>query len=183
MVALHMARCDNALQSESQENLFLIRWLSTALKQHRFHRDVAPDIEWLLRQGRMLGARAKLRHKLDYLWRSCTGELKNQSDLFRLTYALEKARDMEWIYQIFSDREWNAHCASVPNEYVNAIYLSRTKLESAFCEAGQQVNSLSLQATGNVPGLIALFERCNWNCKRIKDSIIPFYYTLTPGQG
>jgi len=75
MVALQLAKRDGQVSSESQENLFLTRWLATALKQHRFPRDVAPDIEWLLKQGRTLGARAKMLHKLDYLWRSCTGEL------------------------------------------------------------------------------------------------------------
>lgn len=41
-------------------NLFLIRWLATALKQHRFSCDVTPDIEWLPKQGRQLGVSAKL---------------------------------------------------------------------------------------------------------------------------
>jgi hypothetical protein len=93
MVALQLAKRDGQVSSESQENLFLTRWLATALKQHRFHRDVAPDIEWLLKQGRTLGSRAKMLHKLDYLWRSCTGDLSKQNDLFRLTYALETAKE------------------------------------------------------------------------------------------
>lgn len=46
--------------------------------------------------GRTLGVRARLRHKLDYLWRSCTGELSEQNDLFRLTYALELAKQYDW---------------------------------------------------------------------------------------
>lgn len=58
MVALQLAKRDGKVSSESQENLFLTRWLATALKQHRFPRDVAPDIEWLLKQGRTLGAKS-----------------------------------------------------------------------------------------------------------------------------
>ncbi len=46
MVALQLAKHDGLVGSESQENLFLTRWLATALKQHRFSREVAPDIEW-----------------------------------------------------------------------------------------------------------------------------------------
>ncbi|KAF1366368.1 hypothetical protein FHR25_005159 [Yokenella regensburgei] len=38
--------------SPAQENLFITRWLATALKQRRFSRDVTPDLEWLLKQGR-----------------------------------------------------------------------------------------------------------------------------------
>ncbi|WP_162475745.1 DUF2913 family protein, partial [Candidatus Erwinia dacicola] len=47
LIALHLAKLDGQASSESQENFFLTRWLSTALKQHRFPREVAPDIEWL----------------------------------------------------------------------------------------------------------------------------------------
>ena len=48
LVALALARQDGVMQSASQENLFLVRWLATAQKQRRFSRDVAPDIAWLL---------------------------------------------------------------------------------------------------------------------------------------
>ncbi|EFD1588664.1 DUF2913 family protein [Escherichia coli] len=96
LVALALARQDGSVQSPAQENLFLTRWLATPLKQRRFPRDVAPDIEWMLKQGRHLGVRAKLASKLDYLWRSFTGELSEQNDLFRLTYALETTKDMCW---------------------------------------------------------------------------------------
>lgn len=95
LVALALARQNGDVLSPAQENLFLTRWLATALKQRRFSRDVAPDIEWLLKQGRQLGVSAKLASKLNYLWRSCTGELSEQNDLFRLTYALETAKRHE----------------------------------------------------------------------------------------
>ncbi|EIY0405179.1 DUF2913 family protein [Escherichia coli] len=38
LVALHLARRDGRIASKIQENLFLKRWRSTALKQHRFPR-------------------------------------------------------------------------------------------------------------------------------------------------
>lgn len=85
---------------ESQENLFITRWFAQAKKQRRFSRDVATDIDWILNLGRMLGVRARLSHKLDYLWRSCIGELSEQNDLFRLTYALELAKQYDWVYLV-----------------------------------------------------------------------------------
>ena len=51
LVALALARKEQGELSPAQENLFLTRWLATALKQRRFPRDVTPDIEWLLNQG------------------------------------------------------------------------------------------------------------------------------------
>ncbi|HEY3987562.1 DUF2913 family protein, partial [Cedecea sp.] len=75
LVALALARLDGDVNSPAQENLFLTRWLATTQKQRRFPREVSQDIAWLLKQGRQLGVSAKLATKLDYLWRSCTGEL------------------------------------------------------------------------------------------------------------
>lgn len=65
LVALALARQNGGVISPAQENLFLTRWLATALKLRRFPREVAPDIEWLLKQGRQYGVGAKLAGKLN----------------------------------------------------------------------------------------------------------------------
>jgi len=96
LTALALAKQDGIVRSATQENLFLIRWLATALKQRRFPREINPDIEWLLKQGRQFGVGAKLANKLEYLWRSYIGRLSEQNDLFRLTYAMETAKEMHW---------------------------------------------------------------------------------------
>jgi hypothetical protein len=179
MVALQLAKLDGQVCSESQENLFLTRWLATALKQHRFPRDVAPDIEWLLKQGRTLGARAKMLHKLDYLWRSCTGELSEQNDLFRLTYALETAKEMHWIYRLLTDREWCGRNAVPMNASVNAIYLSSSSLDSAFDDDGKQITPLLARATGSVTGLKKLLDRCGWAVEPCPDEAV-LYRLMAP---
>lgn len=92
LIALALARQDGGVRSAAQANLFLTRWLATALKQRRFPREVSQDISWLLAQGRRHGIKARLPEKMDYLWRSCSGELSEQNDLFRLTYALKLRR-------------------------------------------------------------------------------------------
>lgn len=178
MVALQLAKRDGQVSSESQENLFLTRWLATALKQHRFPRDVAPDIEWLLKQGRTLGARAKMLHKLDYLWRSCTGELLEQNDLFRLTYALETAKEMHWIYRLLTDREWTGRNAVPMNASVNAVYLSRSSLDTAFDDDGKQITPLLARATGSVPNLNKLLDRCGWQTEACSKNAEPFLFQL-----
>lgn len=162
LVALALARQDGGVISPAQENLFLTRWLATALKQSRFPREVTPDIEWLLKQGRQYGVGAKLAGKLNYLWRSCTGALSEQNDLFRLTYALETAKDMHWAYRLLSDREWAGRHAPALNPDVNGIYVSRTSLDAAFDDNGWQVSPLMARLTGRVKGLEMLFNRCGW---------------------
>lgn len=146
---------DGGVLSAAQENLFLTRWLATALKQRRFSRDVTPDIEWLLKQGRQPGVSAKPASKLNYHWRSCTGELSEQTGLFRLMYALETAKDMHWNYRLLSDREWSGRNAVALSAGVNGIYLSRASLDVAFDDKGRQINPLMVRLTGNVAGVTA----------------------------
>lgn len=177
------ARQDGGVLSPAQENLFLTRWLATALKQRRFSRDVTPDIEWLLKQGRQLGISAKLASKLDYLWRSCTGELSEQNDLFRLTYAPETAKDMHWNYRLLSAREWSGRNAVALSADVNGIYLSRDNLDVAFDDSGRQINPLTARLTGNVAGVIKLFNRCGWHAEPESGASLLHLFTLMAGQG
>ncbi|EDU9840540.1 DUF2913 family protein [Salmonella enterica subsp. enterica] len=183
LVALALARQDGGVLSPAQENLFLTRWLATALKQRRFPREINPDIEWLLKQGRQLGVSAKLASKLEYLWRSCTGELSEQNDLFRLTYALETAKDMHWRYRLLNDREWSGRYAVALNAAVNGIYLSRTNLDVAFDDKGRQINPLTARLTGNVAGVVKLFNRCGWQAEPDSGTSLPHQFTLMAGQG
>ena len=183
LVALALARQDGGVLSPAQENLFLTRWLATALKQRRFSRDVAPDIEWLLKQGRQLGVGAKLSSKLNYLWCSCIGELSGQNDLFRLTYALETVKDMRWNYHLLSDREWSGRYAVALNAGVNSVYLSRSNLDVAFDDDGHKVNPLMAQLTGNVAGVIKLLNRCGWQAVSAHDASLPHQFTLMARQG
>lgn len=163
LVALALARRDGSVLSPAQENLFLTRWLATAQKQRRFPRVVATDITWLLKQGRELGVNAKLVSKLTYLWGSCTGELKAQTDLFRLTHAIETAKDMHWICRMLSDREWSGRHAVTLNAGVNGLYLSTGSLDAAFDDDGHQVGPLLANITGSVAGLGELLDRCGWH--------------------
>ncbi|EAP7307843.1 DUF2913 family protein [Salmonella enterica] len=183
LVALALARQNGDVLSAAQENLFLTRWLATALKQRRFSRDVAPDIEWLLKQGRQLGVSAKLVSKLNYLWRSCTGELSEQNDLFRLTYALETAKDMHWQYRLLNDREWSGRNAVALSAGVNGIYLSRANLDAAFDDNGRQINPLMARLTGSIAGMMKVFERCGWQAEPAGDVSLPHQFTLMARQG
>ena len=178
LVALALARQDGIVPSVSQENLFLTRWLATALRQRRFPRDVTPDIEWLLKQGRLHGIRARLPEKLDYLWRSCHGALSDQSDLFRLTCAFEMARDAGWVYRLMSDREWTGRHAVKLNDGVNGIYALRSGLDAGFDADGRALFPLKVRMTGNVEAAVTLFQQCGWRTEPVPDRA-PHQYTLS----
>lgn len=163
LVSLRLALRDGLSASEAQKNLFLTRWLATAQKQRRFHRDTAKDVEWLLKQGRIYGMNARLTEKLEYLWYACTGELSAQNDLFRLKFAMETAQSMQWRYNILSDREWTGRHAVKMNPAVNEILLSDSSLEAAFNEVdNQQERPVLAKISGNITGIQQLLKRCGW---------------------
>ncbi len=183
LVALALARENSSGLSPAQENVFLTRWLSTALKQRRFSRDVTPDIEWLLKQGRQQGINAKLAGKLHYLWNTCSGELLEQNDLFRLTHALDTAKDMYWNYRLLSDREWSGRHAVTLNASVNGIYLSRSSLDTAFDADGRQIHPLIGRLTGNVAGLVILLNKNDWHAESDNDISLSNQYRLIARNG
>lgn len=45
---------------------------------------------------------------------------------------------------------------------VNGIYLSRANFDVAFDDNGRQINPLIARLTGNVAGVMKLFNRCGW---------------------
>jgi len=179
LVALNLARHDGRLQSEAQENLFIVRWLADAQKQRRFPRAVAHDINWLLKQGRQLGVRARLREKLDYLWQSCSGSIAEQNDLFRLTSALEAAKSMGWDNRILNGREWSDSKALPASAGVSVLRVSRSSLDAAFDDDGGQIRPLMARLTGNITGLTTLLAHCGWEISPAEDEKISALYTFT----
>jgi len=124
-------------------------------RMRRFSRDVATDVDWILNQGRTLGVRARLRHKLDYLWRSCLSE---QNDLFRLIYALELAKQYDWVYHVLSDSEWSGRRQIQPSASVNSICLLKSALDIGFNDDG----TVPARIGGQADGLNALLKSCGW---------------------
>ena len=142
LVALQTAVQEGAVTSPMAEHLFIVRWLATAQKQKRFPKTVAIDIQLLLEKGRKQGNGAKLKSHLEYVWRSCSGEIRQQSDLFRLTYTLG------WRNELITPAEWDSEAldeaAAGP-----ALYVVKAALQSAFTKEGRLITSLEFKVVGD----------------------------------
>lgn len=99
---------------------------------------MASDIDSLLRLGRQKGQAANLLKRLEYLWQSCTKPVTQQSDLFRLTHAIEHLRSHGWVNAVVADDEWKP--ASLYTEYagVSALLVRKSELQRHFTEEGKQ---------------------------------------------
>jgi hypothetical protein len=158
LVALALERQSGGAPTPYAETLFLIRWLATAQKQKRFPRSVAIDIQWLLERGRRHGAAAKLRQHLEYLWKSCSGNIAEQSDLFRLTYATETLKQLGWDNAVLSSREWRE--GVLPESGVaNGFYVEKAALNAAYDSDGRLCLPVDLRVVGDVQALVDVLRR------------------------
>ena len=66
---------------------------------------------------------------------------------------------------------------------VDGIYLSWANLNVAFDGSGRQINPLTARLTGNVAGVMKLFNRCGWQAEPESGASLPRQYSLMAGQG
>ncbi|WP_336432940.1 DUF2913 family protein, partial [Providencia stuartii] len=151
LVSLALAQYDGkTTRNPHSENLFLLRWLQTALKQKRFHRCVAGDLAWLINLGQQRVMTSKLKGRLEYLWRSCCCDITQQSDLFRLTYATELLKDLGWDSVVVSDDRWAKLTAKTwVAGAVPTFYVVKTVLEAAFDDKGNQCEPVNFWVLGD----------------------------------
>ncbi|KEY57330.1 DUF2913 family protein [Serratia sp. DD3] len=172
LVALYTAVQQGTVTSPMAEHLFLVRWLATAQKQKRFPRSVALDIQQLLDKGRKQGIEAKLKTRFEYVWRTCTGELKNQNDLFRLTYAIESLKAQGWRNELVTQAEWNS---GIFEGVEPALYAVKSALNAAFTTEGRLITSLAFRVVGEVQPFVKTLAACHITA-RCSASVV----TLTP---
>jgi hypothetical protein len=149
LVALRTAQQDGQALSPLTEHTFLLRWLTVAYRQKRFPRAIASDIEGLLVLGRNKGLAASLFHRLDYLWTSCSGPVAAQSDLYRLTYAIEQLKAQGWINAVVSDGEWVPEKLHAEYTSTPALLVRKSELQRHFADNGKLVEPVEFIVAGD----------------------------------
>lgn len=158
-VAVKIAFADKPIPSETETHLFLMRWLRTALKQKRFPRTVARDLNHLLAYGARHGTASNLLSKIQFLHCSCE-DITLQSDLFRLTCATEALKDRQFSVNLQTDRDWRKRaCRSL----TRALYLPAS-LSRHFDDDGGLLSAVPLRVPeGDREEVQALFIRYQLN--------------------
>ncbi|EOL9123147.1 DUF2913 family protein [Enterobacter ludwigii] len=158
IVAVKLARKEGKSLTPLQTHMFIMRWLSTAQKRKLFPKSLAPDIIWLQEQGRLKGPSARLYSKVEYIWLASSGELANQSVLYRFTCMIDTLRSMGWKDYLLSDDDWiNGWKAGTE---ISAVYTQKSQLHCSFTEKGELVTPLELRLTGIPDGIFPLLEQC-----------------------
>lgn len=158
LVALRLAQQDGKARSPLTVHSFLVNWLACAQKQRRFPRSVTTDIDNLLRLGRQKGPAAGMHQRLEYLYSACTSPVAQQSDLFRLTDAIESLKVQGWINAVVGDMEWVPEALLV--EYVGeaALLVKKTALSQSFSEEGKLIAPVEFLVIGDTSACISVFQ-------------------------
>ncbi|ECY3795838.1 DUF2913 family protein [Salmonella enterica subsp. enterica] len=158
LVALRTAQQDGQALSPLSTHTFLLRWLTVAYKQKRFPRTIASDIEGLLTLGRNKGLAAGLLNRVEYLWSSCTGPVPAQSDLYRLTYAIEQLKSQGWINAVVSEEDWGSEGLAEEYSDTDALLVRKSALTCGFSDEGKLVAPVEFLVTGNLSACTEVFQ-------------------------
>ncbi|QLA06949.1 DUF2913 family protein [Enterobacter ludwigii] len=148
LVALRLAQRDGQALSPLMAHAFLMRWLGAAQRQKRFSRAIADDIEGLLRCGRQKGAGAQLQQRLEGGLAAISGPVQEQSELHRLTFAIDRLKSLGWINAVLTDKEWLRE--SLRDEYAGerALLVRKSELVRQFSDAGRLLGHVTFMTTG-----------------------------------
>ncbi|EOZ9390937.1 DUF2913 family protein [Enterobacter cancerogenus] len=157
LVALRTAQQDGQALSPLSTHTFLLRWLTVAYKQKRFPRAIASDIEGLLTLGRNKGLAAGLLNRVEYLWSSCTGPVPAQSDLYRLTYAIEQLKSQGWINAVVSEEDWGSEGLAEEYSDTDALLVRKSALTHGFSDGGKLIAPIEFIVAGDLSACMAVF--------------------------
>ncbi|QLK60055.1 DUF2913 family protein [Enterobacteriaceae bacterium Kacie_13] len=129
-----------------------------AQKQKRFPRTVAPDIAGLLALGRNKGIAASLLNRLEYLWGSCIAPVPIQSDLYRLTFAIEQLKSQGWANAAVSDDDWDQDALAEEYDDSAALLVKKSALTRGFSDDGKLVELVEFRVLGDMSACMEAFQ-------------------------
>lgn len=82
-----------------------------------------------------------------------------QSDLYRLTYAIEQLKSLGWVNAAVSDKDWGNETLLV-QEYsdTDALLVRKSALTRGFSGEGKLVALVEFQVTGDLSACMEFFQ-------------------------
>ncbi|MFZ4213765.1 DUF2913 family protein [Pantoea endophytica] len=165
LIALHFARLDDVNFDDLDEHDFLIKWLSNAYVEERFVALANSEIAWLLKQAWSQGMEAHIRSKLELLYHAGKGSMNEDSDLLKLTQAVNKATLMGWGYFLLPLKTFRKAILRPRLSQPGILLVSRDSLDRAFNEYGEQIRPITVRISGELPLLQSCLFHSDWSIK------------------
>ena len=180
LMALRLAQQKGQALSLLTIHTFLLRWLACAQKQRRFPRSVAPELESLLSLGRQKGPTSGLEQRLEDLRQSCSHPLTQQSELFRLTQAIEQLKSQGWVNAVVTDDEWQPD--SLYAEYAGsaALLVRKSELGCKFEVSGRLTSEITFMVVGDSRVVVDTVSARGLDCTLREQHVGGCLLTLVP---
>ena len=108
--------------------------------------------------GRNKGLTAGLLNRVEYLWSSCTGPVSAQSDLYRLTYAIEQLKSQGWVNAVVSGRGWDSEGLAEEYSDTDALLVRKSALTHGFSDGGKLIAPIEFIVAGDLSACMAVFQ-------------------------
>nr|VGM56379.1 Protein of uncharacterised function (DUF2913) [Klebsiella pneumoniae] len=164
LIALRTAQQDGQALVPLTIHTFLLRWLAGAQKQRRFPRSVAAELDRLLSLGRQKGPAAGLEQRLEYLLNSCGNPVMQQSDMFRLTNAIEHLKSQGWVNAVVTDEEWQPQMLFAEYAGTDVLLTRKSELECRFEVSGRLTGSIEFMVVGNNRVVMDVLNARGFDC-------------------
>ncbi|HBY4431430.1 DUF2913 family protein [Klebsiella pneumoniae] len=160
LVALGLARQEGKATNQVSEHVFISNWLNKAWKDKRFPKSTAPELTGLIKRARAEGIAANLEKVLYALFKKCTRSIIEQSELFRLNFAIDGFKRYGWNTILTTARDWKVLTKCDPSMVEgNALIIDNKSLYSSFNDSGYLLKPLELKVFGDKAFFINLLKR------------------------
>lgn len=160
LVALALARQEGRATNQVSEHVFMSNWLNKAWREKRFPKSIAPELTGLIKKARAEGMSACLEKVLYALFKKCTRNIIEQSELFRMNFAIDSFKRYGWKAILASARDWKVLTRCEPSQVQgNALIIDNKALYTSFDDSGYLLKPLELRVFGDKAFFINVMKR------------------------
>ena len=160
LIALALARQEGRATNQVSEHVFMSNWLNKAWNEKRFSKGIAPELTGLIKKARAEGMSASLEKVLYALFKKCSRNIIEQSELFRLNFAIDSFKRYGWNTMLTTARDWKVLTRCEPSlVHGNTLIIDNKTLYTSFDDSGYLLKPLAFKVFGDKAFFINLMKR------------------------
>ncbi|EOW3238571.1 DUF2913 family protein [Citrobacter freundii] len=118
----------------------------------------------MLSLGRQKGPAAGLEQRLEYLLNSCGNLVMQQSDMFRLTHAIEHLKSQSWVNAVVTDEEWQPQMLFAEYAGTDVLLTRKSELECRFEVSGRLTGGIEFKVVGDSRVVMDVLSARGFDC-------------------
>lgn len=159
LIAISMRKKESRHLYMLQEDVFINKWITNAIKNKLFPDILATELLLLQNISHKGGSSGHVKDVMLKFWTFMNDCVLKQNDLFRLSYACEELRYKGWVSKRLPLIDW-CHC-SLPVD-INTFATIRENAKEMFDKDGEIYRPVKIKCSGNIHAAINIFEYYNF---------------------